>query len=166
MEKFISTKLILVAAKVDAMKFCIVMFVFFSGTNARADFLFQCSELEGKHAASVSLPDVGTLSPKSERVCNGGVGDPMICEDRVVIIERRVLSVWFSRPASSFTSFPIERTLRYGTDPDSVAHFRGDRATSTERGSKISFASDAETVELTLTAALTLVILNCYAITR
>jgi hypothetical protein len=96
------------------------------GRAALAQFSFNCIDQLNRTAARMALSSESHTTSSTQRVCNGGVGDPMVCQDVPFEEEKKMLSVIFvGSPTKANTQFMVGRTTWGGAASEPWDYFKG-----------------------------------------
>ena len=102
----------------------LVALVVLLGRSAYADFSFDCFDQYNRVVARISLPEKSRINRGTQSVCNGGVGDPMICQDVSFRGEQKLASIALTTSSAPSAQMMVERTAWGGT-LEPWQYFRG-----------------------------------------
>lgn len=115
------------------MKLLAIIVLVLCSSRAQADSFFECMrKSQSLPTVDIRLSEESKIEVRREEICNGGVGDPMICNPVVNVFEHRELSLSFRElPKSTAVRIDSSRRMLDQQDPNDFSRFRGQTVLNT-----------------------------------
>ncbi len=107
------------------MKSVIFILGLLISSSSFADYTFQCFESSGKNVAIMTLSSETWFQEDKKEVCNGGVGDPMVCETVIYLYQYRKWGLEFQNAPKKSLLMPVKKMTWKEGDHDTITGFYG-----------------------------------------
>lgn len=106
------------------MKIVILALGLLNSVAAFADYGFDCIDMQNQSRARMVMSSASQFEERHQQSCNGGVGDPIVCQPVIYLYEHKTLKISlgiFSQPVS-LTMNLIKMTWK-GADRADISNF-------------------------------------------